>query len=118
MRHHDITRRSHCSFTTRIGEVIDCPYQYGNWTWSKPNKNRRYVQILQYVYDHSKCTRAEIYEAVFGRKFFPGSHSKTFANMLYDDLIDYDKNYKYTITDYGMEILKKSYVADMAKLVS
>lgn len=118
MRHHDITRHQWTFTNPHVGTVIYRPYNYGNWSWTKPNKDRRYVQILQFVYDHPNCTRAEIYEAVWGGKFTSGSQSKTFANMLYDDLIDYDKNYRYTIRPFGMKILKQSYVNDNLKLIN
>ena len=32
------------------------------------------------------------------------------------DKIDYDKHFKYTITPKGMELLKKAYINDLAKL--
>ena len=115
MRHHNCTwHKEYESFTTPVGVTICRPTNWGNRNYSKPNGKRRYVQIVQYVADHPGCKRPEIYEAVFGGKFNHGSQCEIFANMLYDDLIDYDpRTFRYVATEKGYEVLKRAYVADM-----
>lgn len=88
------------------------PYNYGDYKWTRPNRERRYVQVLQYVYDHPNCKRKDIIGGVFKRfKFIEGYQSSLFSNMLYDDLIAYDKNYQYTITNIGRKILMSAWQA-------
>ena len=119
MRHRNFAWRNpnRYYFYHKLGEPITRPYLDGNYTWTKPNKDRRYVQILQYVYDHPNCKRSDIHEAVFHCHFSTGSNSSLYACMLADDLIDYNKKYQYTITKTGMKILKQAYVNDCAKAI-
>lgn len=83
------------------------PYHYGNYSWTKCNKNRKYVQVLQYIWNNPNCTRTEIINAIWN-KFIAinGYQSQLFSHMIFDNLIDYDKKYRYTITSKGLEILK------------
>lgn len=90
------------------------------------NSNRSYVKILQFVADHDGCTRAEIqvgvgyYESMEAFRNDPNSrgyNSAFYAQLLYIDLIDYDKNYKYHITEKGREVLEFAKIND-SKMVT
>ena len=93
------------------------------------NSKRRYVQIIQYVADHDGCKRIDILRDVFGYKNVNkkdswyknmracrGYGSSIFSQLLYIDVIDYDKNFNYHITDRGREVLKAAYLNDCAKI--
>lgn len=81
---------------------------YGShaYKFNCPTKDRVYVKILRFVEAHPKCTRDEIQKAVWGAAR-RGLNSTTFAHMLYNDLIDYDKNFRYVIRRKGKDILKQ-----------
>ena len=106
------------------GEKVMRPY-YRPYTYTRPNSKRTYIKVLQYIYDHPNCTRFDIQVGIFGykndityKKCARGNQSALFANLIYDDLIDYDKSYKYTITSKGMALLKQVYLNDIAKVVN
>ena len=88
-----------------------------HYTYANPTKNRRYVQVLQYVYDHPKCLLKKFFAYVFGKPHDPGSHSSLFARMIEDGLFEYDSKYRYTILPKGLDILKKSYINDCVKAI-
>lgn len=79
------------------------------------NRNRRYIQVLNYIAQNPDCKRYDIlvglgvihpekqYHDRYNKR---GQHSSLFAQLLYLDLIDYDKNYRYTITNRGIELLE------------
>lgn len=122
MRHCNPVRHS-CWHNNGRKYVCYEPYNRG-YTYTRPTMKCWYVKILQYVYDHPNCTRHEILSGIFpswfktvddAKKWGRGYASTTFANMLFDDLIDYDKKYRYTIRDNGIEVLKRAYVADLAR---
>lgn len=123
MRHFNPT---HHSFWHNNGRPYVCnkPYQRC-YSYTKPTKQCWYVKILQFVYDHPNSSRNEILSGIFPRwfktaeeakKWGRGYASNVFANMLFDDLIDYDKKYRYTIRERGLEILKKFYVSEALKM--
>lgn len=124
MRHFNPTRRSSWCIGGRP-YVCNEPYQQC-YSYTRPTMKCWYVKILQFVYDHPNCTRHEILCGIFPRwfktiddakKWGRGYACNTFANMLYDDLIDYDKKYRYTIRDNGLKVLKRAYIADLAKKI-
>ncbi len=103
---------------------------YKNSGFKAANSKKRYVQILQYVADHDGCKRIDIIRDVFGYKDVNakdswyknmrtcrGQWSIGFSQLLYIDVIDYDKNFNYHITDRGREVLKTAYINDCAKIV-
>ena len=105
--------------------MCDKPYSR-DYTYTRPTKKCWYIKILQYVSDHPNCKRAEILNGIFlslfktvedAKKFGRGYACNTFANIIYDDFIDYDKSFRYTITDRGQKILKNFYIQEMAKTV-
>lgn len=122
MRHFNPTHRSLWHNHNRP-YVCDKPYQRC-YKYTHPTDKCWYVKILQYVYDHPGCSRNEILCGIFPRwfktpadakKWGRGYASNTFANMLFDDLIDYDKTYHYTIQKKGLEVLKRAYVDEILK---
>lgn len=90
------------------------PYEgawgYHSYNFSSPTKDRVYVKVLRFVEEHPKCSRREIIDGVWDRKFNTNgrsSNSTLFAHLLYADLIDYDSGFKYRITRKGKSLLKK-----------
>lgn len=81
---------------------------YGSYcyTFKNPTKDRVYVKVLKFIDEHPKCKRTDIQNAIWGSAR-RGLHSTTFAHMLYHDLIDYDKQFRYVIRRKGKNILKK-----------
>lgn len=122
MRHYNPTRHS---LWHNHGKPYVCHEPYNrNYTYTRPSKQCWYVKILQYVYDHPNCTRNEILCGIFpnwfktvdeAKKWGRGYATNTFANMLFDDLIDYDKKYRYTIQQKGLEVLKRMYIDEALK---
>lgn len=124
MRHHNPTS---VSFWSHSGHKIYKPYDhqyidsYKKSGFAKANSKKRYVQILQYVADHDGCKRVDILRDVFGCKnarLCRGHWSLGFSQLLYIDVIDYDKNYCYHITDRGRAVLKNAYLNDCLKIVN
>ena len=74
---------------------------------------KTYVKILQYVYDHDGCTRKDILKGIGqydgrasdGR----GQLSSIFSQLLYVDVLDYDKHYKYHLGKNGLKVLGQAY---------
>lgn len=106
----------------RKGDKVTRPYQMP-YTFTRPSAKRTYIKVIQYVYDHPKCSRFDIQVDIFGYKrtephklYARGNQSSLFANLLYADFIDYDKNYRYTITEKGLALLKQAYINDLAAL--
>ena len=87
------------------------PYLYGNWKWNNATPSRRYIQILQYIFDNPKCKRSEIIAHFYGipKELGRGQISSLFSCMLFDDLIDYDRSYRYVITEKGKKLLCHTY---------
>ena len=125
MRHYNPT---HCLPWRNNNRPYVCSKpQHQCYSYAHPTMKRWYVKILQYVYDHPNCKRVEILHGVFptqfesiesAKKYGRGYASITFSNMLYDDLIDYDSKYRYVIRPYGLEVLKRAYIADLASQIN
>jgi hypothetical protein len=88
------------------------PYLYGQWKWNNATPSRRYIQILQYIFDHPKCKRSDIITHFYGipKALGRGHISSLFSCMLFDDLIDYDRTYCYVITEKGKTLLRNTYL--------
>jgi len=94
----------------------------------RANSKCRYVQILQYIADHDGCTRFDVQRNVWNFHNIPchglvpsdlrGYASAIFSQLLYIDVIDYDKNFRYHITPAGRKVLETAYLNDMAKFVN
>ena len=116
-RHHNPSAREN-SHTHRAGVVIYRPYQR-LYAYTKPSMAFQYMKVIQYVADHPGCKRRDIIAGVWGRYLRHGNEGymcHVFSNLLYDDFIDYDENYCYTVTNGGLELLKTAYLNDCAKL--
>ena len=124
MRHYNPTCSSYLwNPLRRKGDKVTRPY-FRPYTYTKPSAQRTYIKVIQFISDHPNCSRFDIQVGVFGyrdvavaKALARGNQSSLFSNLLYDDLIDYDKNYRYTVTEKGMKLLKQAYLNDMAKLV-
>lgn len=102
-----------------MGEKVYAPYSltYGNGRTYRFTSGRdtMYKQVLQYVAEHPKCKRVEIVTAIWPhvtsgsyKMSIRGYQSKLFALLLFFDYIDYDKNFRYTITHKGRALLNPS----------
>ncbi len=107
---------------------------YENWlTGERANKQRRYIQILDFIANTPNCTRKSIlwhlfekcrpddYEQMYvwtNRKHnaskktyayrWRGHHSNTFANLITYGAIKYNSKYEYTITPIGEKLLERA----------
>jgi len=130
MRHYNPTSTSCLSHRVRRRT---CPYyhqytdSYNRTGFANADSSKRYVQILKYIADHDGCKRNVINIAVFKMNpdyvFSKGSPARGYASiifsqLLYLDLIDYDSEYRYHITDKGNEVLERSYINDLVKFVN
>ena len=118
MRHHNPKSASYWS--SRRGKKIYEPYR-SLYTYTRPSSQRTYVKIIQYIADHDGCMRFDIQKALWGcrdKYYSRGQMSSVFANLLYDDMIDYDKGFCYHITKRGLELLKRAYLNDNLKLIT
>lgn len=107
----------------RKGDIVTRPYLMP-YSFTRPSASRTYIKVIQYICDHPKCSRFDIQVDIFGYKrtevskqIARGNQSSLFSNLLYADFIDYDKQYRYTVTEKGLKLLKQAYLNDMAKLV-
>ena len=124
MRHYNPKCSSYCwNPIHRKGDIVTRPYLMP-YSFTRPSASRTYIKVIQYIYDHPKCARFDIQVGVFGyrdnalsKELARGNQSSLFANLLYADFIDYDKQYRYTVTEKGLKLLKQAYLNDMAKLV-
>ncbi len=118
MRHHNPKSTSCWSF--RHGQKVYEPYN-SLYTYAKPSSKRTYVKVIQHIADHDGCKRFDIQQALWGcrdKHHSRGQMSSVFANLLYDDMIDYDKGFHYHITKRGLELLKRAYLNDNLKLIT
>jgi len=134
MRHINPTSTSCVSF--RCGRRVYSPYNkqyiesYRNTQFAYANPNKTYVKVLQYIADHDGCKRVDVNINVLGwkkhadiygvkrtAKYSRGQHSSMYSQLLYLDLIDYDKDFCYHITSKGREVLKTAYLNSMEKFV-
>ena len=127
MRHHNPSNVSQFSHRRFPGH-LNMPYQlnyvksYRRNGFKNVTKKSAVVKILQFVADHENCTRAEINVGVYGfksvesaRKYGRGYNSAMYAQLLYLDLLDYDKSFRYHVTEKGLNVLKQSYINDVIK---
>lgn len=125
MRHYNPTCSSYSwNPLHRKGDKVTRPY-LRPYTYTKPSAQRTYIKVIQFISDHPNCKRFDIQVGVFGyrddplsKEFARGNQSSLFSNLLYDDLIDYDKSYRYHITDKGLALLKRAYLNDNIALVT
>lgn len=116
MARHYNPRARESSHTHRTGVTIYSPYQH-LYAYTKPSMSFKYMKVIQFVADHPNCKRKDIIAGVWGQKrFLGGFMSAVFSNLLYDDYIDYDENYRYTVTNSGRELLEEAYLNDCAEL--
>ena len=110
MRHLNPISTSYFSFHRGVRVVV--PYSIDNWNFSRASQKRRYVQVVKWIAEHPQCTRKEVQLGVWntsGR----GYQSSLFATLLFEDFIDYDKKFKYTVTEHGKSLLKKAGIKEI-----
>ena len=88
---------------------------------------KTWVKILHFVLNHDGCTRKEIIKGVWNINstekkrycIYPrctGYCSSIFSQMLYLDVIDYDKKFKYHITNKGIEALENAHLNELLRI--
>jgi len=114
MRHHNPTSTSY--YSRYHNQKCYSPYQR-NYTYTKPTPERAYVKVIKFVAEHPNCKRIDIIRALWcpnATKFTArGEQSALFSNLLYDDLIDYNYNYEYTVTQKGYDLLRKAGIKEI-----
>ena len=107
MRHLNREMNSYFRHTHNPYKPYQTPY-----TFTRASMKCRYVKFLDYIAKHPGCKRFDIICDVYGYNkdrltpaMVRGQASLIFANLLYQDVIDYDKQYRYTLTDRGQQIL-------------
>lgn len=95
--------------------------------FNRPTKDRLYIKWLQWFAAHPGAKRADFIKDFYADKLAEriAFHKKTtpkikrprvvdnynpssyFAILLYHDYLDYDKNYRYTVTEKGLALLKQ-----------
>ena len=118
MARHYNPRARESSHTHRTGVTIYRPYQR-LYAYTKPSMKFQYMKVIQFVADHPNCKRKDIIAGVWGRNRCHGNDGfmcHVFSNLLYDDWIDYDENFRYTVTPGGKGLLEEAYLNDMEKL--
>lgn len=114
MRHHN--PRSTSCWSHYYRKPVYSPYQQ-QYSWTNATPNCRYVEVMKFILAHPNCKRIDIIRGVWGHggsaNDLRGYMSNLFANMLYSDLIDYNDNYEYCVTEYGRKILRKAGVTEI-----
>lgn len=89
------------------------------FTGANASPNKRYIHILKYIKENDGCRRAQIITNVLGKNYmekdpsypnksiYRGYYSNEFSNLLYFDIINYDKKFSYHITPKGEALLTK-----------
>lgn len=118
MRHVNVTSCT-CRSTLRGDTIsINIPYdhhyihQFQKDGFKSAMPNKTYVKILQYVSDHDGCRRKEILRGI-GKGDGRGELSTIFSQLLYLDLIDYDRKYNYHLGKNGTKVLKNAHINGM-----
>ena len=116
MRHHNPTVK--WSFTHPFGGTVYRPYIDGNYTYEKASPERAYVKVLKFVAEHPNCKRFDIIKALWcpnttDAKQCRGTNSALFACLLYDDLLDYNCKYEYTVTKKGYDVLRRAGIKEI-----
>ena len=100
--------------------VIDKPYCHCNYTYKKPSMKRRYMQVIQFIADHDGCSRRECTAYIWNgndpARVGRGEMSIVYSNLLWKDFIDYDKKFRYHVTEKGLKLLKEAYLNDCIEL--
>jgi hypothetical protein len=114
MRHHNpISCRG---WSVNYGRKVYTPYLDGNWTWKKPTPERSYIKVLKFVAKHPHCKRIDIIRAVWcpnaTKESSRGYMSSLFACLLFDNFLDYNSKFEYTITQNGCKLLYKAGIKD------
>ena len=114
MRHHNPTSTSY--FSLHQNQKCYSPYQQ-NYTYAKPTPERTYVKVIKYIAEHPNCKRFDIVRALWcpnSTKYdCRGHQSSLFSNLLYDDLIDYNYNYEYSVTKKGYDLLRRAGITEI-----
>jgi hypothetical protein len=107
MRHINRIINNQCRHVERSWKPWERPY-----TYARANKNRKYIQVLDYINKHPFCKRFDIICALYGfnkdrvsPRMVCGQASLMFSNLLYDDFIDYNSKYQYRLTSRGRNLL-------------
>ena len=88
-----------------VNRPYDGGFGYHTYNFTCPTKDRVYVKVLKFVAEHPKCKRRDIQFGVWGNH--NKSNSTLFAQMLYHDILDYNKNFEYRVTRKGKNLLRK-----------
>ena len=117
MRHKNYYKNlAHSTFHGEPGKTYYLPHPYYDmYAYTKPSMKFMYMKLIQWIADHPDCSRREAMTGVWGG-YSRGAHGETFACLLHDDYIDYDKKFRYHVTAKGQELLKKAYLNDCAKI--
>lgn len=114
MRHHNPTSTSLWSF--HRNQKCYSPYQQ-NYTFTKPTPERTYVKVIKFVAEHPNCKRIDIIRGLWwpnaNKTDARGEQSALFSNLLYADLIDYNYNYEYTVTQKGYDVLRRAGITEI-----
>ena len=110
MRHHN--PKSISIYSRRYGKTCYSPYLDGHWRYKKPTPERSYIKVIKFVAEHPNCKRIDIIRGIWipnaDKKNSRGHQSALFACLLYDDYIDYNDRYEYTVTELGRDLLRKA----------
>lgn len=111
---------SHSMFSGNYGRKVYTPYLDGNYTWTKPTPERSYIKVLKFVAEHPRCKRIDIIRAIWypnaTKESSRGSMSSLFACLLYDNFLDYNSKFEYTITSRGYELLCQAEINKIIRL--
>ena len=120
MRHHNPT--SYSRFSGNHGRKVYTPYLDGNWTWTKPTPERAYIKVLKFVAEHPRCKRIDIIRAIWrpnaNKLTSRGYMSSFFACLLFEDFLDYNSKFEYTITSLGRELLRNAGIKEITMVTT
>ena len=76
---------------------------------TRSNKTRTWAKILQFIANNPGCKRRDVLIGIGAANAhndrWRGQHSCVFANLLHQDLIDYNEHYAYFVTQAGINKL-------------
>ncbi len=115
MRHHNPTSTSY--YSIHRGCKCYSPYDSSHYTYEKASPERSYVKVIKYIAEHPNCKRIDIIRGIWcpnATKYSARGHnSMLFSNLLYDDLIDYNRNYEYSVTKKGYDVLRRAGIREI-----
>lgn len=115
MRHYNPTSTSY--FSLHRNQKCYSPYHSGHYTYEKASPERVYVKVIKFVAEHPNCKRIDIIRRLWwpnaNKLVARGEQSALFANLLYDDLIDYNGKYEYTVTQKGYDVLRRAGITEI-----